>query len=269
MFRGARFSLAVHRAILVVASALVPYQRRNEWLKEWNAELWYVFDDEERSARAATPFCLGAFRDAGWLRRQSVSKQLDGLAGRQSPILCLAVLAAMTAISLWLAAALPTVAVSAWRKPALAHLLVLSLALLILVSTGRAEAGPPSVGGPLFWPFVGVKLGLLAVIVFFGTFDLGWLVSQSGLQPLASLVGYILAFRWALKDQRRRCPKCLRLLTGPVRIGHPGRTLLEWYGTEFMCTKGHGILHAPELARNSYSVSRWINLDTSWRELFR
>jgi hypothetical protein len=85
--------------------------------------------------------------------------------------------------------------------------------------------------------------------------------------PHAMIVSGVIGFRWILIDQRRRCPVCLRVLTNPTTIGEPSRTLLEWYGTELICTKGHGLLHVPEI-RNSYSEQRWLRLDSSWSSLF-
>jgi hypothetical protein len=52
-------------AILRSASWLAPAERREEWLEEWRSELWYV------PRRGATRFCLGAFRDAAWVRQNS------------------------------------------------------------------------------------------------------------------------------------------------------------------------------------------------------
>jgi hypothetical protein len=57
------------------------------------------------------------------------------------------------------------------------------------------------------------------------------------------------------------------VLTNPTSIGEPSRTLLEWYGTELICGRGHGLLHVPEI-RNSYSEQRWLHLDSSWSSLF-
>jgi len=51
-------------------------------------------------------------------------------------------------------------------------------------------------------------------------------VSSELIQPYVWAV-YLLAFRWALIDQRQRCPVCLRLLTSPTRIGAPSQTFLD------------------------------------------
>ena len=43
---------------------------------------------------------------------------------------------------------------------------------------------------------------------------------------------------------------------------------LEWYGTEFACVKGHGLLHVPEIPTVSFRTQRWVHLDRSWSGLF-
>ena len=60
--------MTLHLAILRIVSLIVPRPERAEWLAEWRSELWYV-----RAARhrEATAFCLGAFPDALWLRRNN------------------------------------------------------------------------------------------------------------------------------------------------------------------------------------------------------
>ena len=104
------------------------------------------------------------------------------------------------------------------------------------------------------------------MIVFCGTLDVASVTAMQ-IQPHGLLVGYVLAFRWALSDQRSRCPVCLRSLTNPARIGSASNTFLELYGEELMCLNGHGLLHVPEIA-TSYSTERWLHLDGSWATLF-
>src|SRR5262249_29452195 len=118
-----------------------------------------------------------------------------------------------------------------------------------------------------WWVFLAAKMVLLVVIVFLVTIDLANITSTP-LQPHGLLVGYVLVFRWALNDQRRRCPRCLRLLVNPIRIGKASQVFLEWYGTELVCAKGHGLLHVPEMPASSYSAPRWLNFDASWSALF-
>lgn len=83
------------------------------------------------------------------------------------------------------------------------------------------------------------------------------------------ILGALGALFWALADQRGRCRICLRLMCFPVRIGIPGCMLLDWSGTELLCSQGHGLLHVPHLAASWEEESdRWISLDDSWRDLF-
>ena len=78
----------------------------------------------------------------------------------------------------------------------------------------------------------------------------------------------ILALRWVITDQQRRCPVCLRLLTNPVRIGTPSRTFLEWYGAESTCSRGHGLLHVSEISSSYSEKPQWLRLGDSWSGLF-
>ena len=83
------------------------------------------------------------------------------------------------------------------------------------------------------------------------------------------ILGTMGVFFWSVADQRARCRVCLRLLCFPVRIGCPGCLLLDWSGTELLCTEGHGLLHVPHLAPSwDEEGEHWIALDESWRGLF-
>jgi hypothetical protein len=161
------------------------------------------------------------------------------------------------------------------RQNLFAHLLMLFTALLILLVTTSLTLGeypanrhsPPLRTRLRRWVFLAVKVALLIVIVFCGVLDLASL-TWTPIQPHGLLVGYVLVFRWALKDQRERCPVCLRLLTNPTPIGWSSQTFLEWYGTELMCVRGHGLLHVTEIPSSSYGAQRWLYLDRSWGSLF-
>ena len=158
-----------------------------------------------------------------------------------------------------------------------AQFLMIVIALLILPATttlalGEYPASAHSLNRAVRlrrWVLLAIKVVLVLLIVFFGTFDLTPIISRTGMQAHATLVGYILGLRWALVDQRRRCPVCLRLLSNPVRIGQPSNTFLEWYGVEFICARGHGLLHVPEMPTISYRTQSWLCLDASWRSLLR
>jgi hypothetical protein len=156
------------------------------------------------------------------------------------------------------------------RQFVLPNLLILGIALLLLPLATSLWLGdyPPGTFRLRRWIFLGVKVGLLLPIVLCGTMDLGSIIAIGEVQPHGLLVGYILAFRWALTDQRQRCPVCLRLLSNPTRIGWASQIFLEWYGTEFMCRKGHGLLHVPEIPSSCNAVQQWLALDASWSSLF-
>jgi hypothetical protein len=236
-----------HRAILRTAALVVPRRKRAEWLAEWRAELWYV--ERRSSRRAAVRFTLGAFRDAFWLRRSCPHRNVE------SAEACL--------VLLGLAAAAAIFSFMRWPPrlsgPPLAYVLMLAVALAILPATLPLTFGEyPRTARLKRWGFAALKMALIATIVFCAT---------RGLEPHGTLAGYVAGFRWALLDQRRRCPVCLRRLANPTRIGGPARTFLEWYGTELFCTRGHGLMHIPEVAA-SYSAPRWQALDASWSSLF-
>jgi hypothetical protein len=107
-------SFPVCRFILQVAALLVPGRERAEWLAEWQAELWHVWQaysrksrDRFRGGQAVTDFCLGAFRDALWLRwnnPQPISRRGFRIGSASRCSLCLALL---TAISLSICLYLP------------------------------------------------------------------------------------------------------------------------------------------------------------------
>jgi hypothetical protein len=92
--------------LLRCAASLVPGRERAEWLAEWRAEVWHVWDSYGRSSQV-TDLCLGAFQDAFWLRwhsPRSISRRIlrTGSASR-----CSAWLTGWTAISFAICLSLP------------------------------------------------------------------------------------------------------------------------------------------------------------------
>jgi hypothetical protein len=277
-------SASIYRAVLGGAALLVPRPEREEWLTEWRSELWYLLDTCRCDPGSSTHvnwvvarFCLGSFKDAIWLRRNRPSSTRGGLLWLRSPIRCLVflvILAVITSLcALWEGILQPPYTT---RQFMLAQLGVTGIALLILPTVTTLALGeyPATLDSHTRtarlrrWIFLAIKLALILPIVFCGTLDLGPIIASAGIRPHATLIGYVLAFRWALNDQRRRCPVCLQLLINPVRIGQPSHIMLDWYGTELMCSKGHGLLHVPQTPTSSYSTQRWLRLDSSWRSLF-
>jgi hypothetical protein len=260
----------IYRALVCCAAFLVPRSERKEWLAEWRSELWYLLNT--RDSDQPLRFCLGSFKDAAWQRRNHVNPNSGELLWFRSPLQCITFLTILAVITI--AAALRSL--NAQEQFIWAYLTNLGMALLILPATTTMTLGeyPPALHSPSSkarlrrWIFLGLKFALILPIVLCGTLDVGPIVASPGLRPLVTLIAYILAFRWALIDQRRRCPVCLRLLTSPVRIGQPSHTVLDWYGTELVCSKGHGMLHVAETPTSSYAMQRWLHLDSSWQSLF-
>jgi hypothetical protein len=145
---------------------------------------------------------------------------------------------------------------------------MIAMALPVLPVTTSLRLGEYSANrGGRRWLFLAAKIALVVPIVFFGALAFAPILPLPVL-PNCMIVGNLVAFRWVLTDQRRRCPECLRLLAHPATIGRPAHTVLEWYGTEFACTKGHGLLHVREDVSISFHSQRWLHLDRSWRALF-
>jgi len=257
--------MTIHLAILQCAARMVPCGERADWLAEWRAELWHV---RRRGGWRAARFCLGSFRDARWLRRNAPPDARPWLR-LESPTRCLGLLAVATAACLLLALRFPFADNSlrpGWQ-PLVAMLYVAAMSLPILVGITSLNLGEyPAHSNGRRWAFFAAKIALLLPLVFFGGLAL-WTV-LGGLSVHCMLAGYVIVFRWAILDQRRRCPECLRLVSHPAPIGEPSHVFLEWYGTEFACAKGHGLLHVPEIPTVSFRTQKWMRLDRSWRALF-
>ncbi len=133
---------------------------------------------------------------------------------------------------------------------------------------------PPLTRRLRFWAFLTVKISLLILLVHFVSLDLDCsFVPLSShftgyVQFTSSLVLCLLGLRWAFRDQRRRCPVCLRRMAHPAEIGQPAKTLLGWKGTELVCAGGHALLHIPEIPTSWFGAQRWVCLDPSWQILF-
>jgi hypothetical protein len=167
------------------------------------------------------------------------------------------------------------------RIPMGIYIFTVLLALLALPATtslplGEYPAGADHISWPLRlrrWMFLGIKFSLLLPTIYFVSLDVAYTApfAPSRAQYIQIVVSFLMAlfsFRWALKDQRRRCPVCLATLTNPVRVGEPSRSFLAWNGTELICSGGHGLLHVPELPTSWFATQRWLYLDSSWSGVF-
>jgi len=260
-------------AVLHVAGLLVREPDRSAWLAEWNSELWYVVHESEPGHRTALRFCLGAFRDALWLRRNGSSSVPRRLPLLQSPFRCLAYLTAIAATVTFFffrsSTLIDPVLQTQQNRQGFIWLqfLLMAIALLVLPTTTSLALGEYPSRGLRRWIFLLAKFALIMPAVCFGILDLSTIIIGVPLLADGWLLGYVLAFRWAFNDQRRRCPVCLRLLAGPSRFGEASHSLLDWHGTEFFCARGHGLLQVPENP-TSYNTQRWLDLDSSWASLF-
>jgi hypothetical protein len=254
-------------AILRAASLLAPAEQRAEWLAEWRSEVWYV------PPSGAARFCLGAFRDALWLRRNNPGP-MSVLTRLDSPIECLAFLATLAAAGMFLARLpmsrdpmLPSALSDGMALGSMAIALLLHLLAPAATIRAMADYHPlPWACRLRRWIFVVLKTAFALLIVSCGLFILSFAVGPVACQGFVP--ASIVALRWVVIDQRQRCPVCLCLLTNPVRIGRASEMFLDWYGTESMCSRGHGLLHAPEIPTSCYDRQEWLHLDGSWSSLF-
>ena len=142
---------------------------------------------------------------------------------------------------------------------------VVSLAILSSVTPLRLGEYPVNRHAPtaplrlLRWVFLAVKM---ALVMFLAVFSAVAIIPQLGAWGM--LLGLLFGFRWAFIDQRARCPVCLRLLSNPTRIGDASQSFLGWYGTELVCSHGHGFLYVPGTSTSWYETQRWQYLDPTW-----
>jgi hypothetical protein len=122
--------------------------------------------------------------------------------------------------------------------------------------------------------FLGAKIVMLLAIAYFSSVDLAYYhlpafsTAAVYIQLISSYFISLFGVRWALMDQHRRCPVCLRPVAHPAEVGILSRTFLDWSGTELMCAGGHTLLHVPALPTSWFSTQRWMFLDSSWDFLF-
>lgn len=264
----------LYLAILWAGARIVHASDRAEWRAEWQTELWYAM--QEHGGRRLMLFCLGSLRDALWTRRNSsmwrrcgtvlmIEDQPDFPAPPaiqcahplESPFRCLALLGLLASIAIW-------AALFASQEPLSGGALFVSLlpacaifGPIAVLTSGTALGEYPRHRNWLRRGcFYVAKMTLLLLIVAFGA---SYLI-RTPVQINIALAGAFLAIRWAMMDQRRRCPTCLRLLDKPVRMGSGSRILLEWNGTELLCLRGHGVMHIPENPAIWFSKPRWMSL---------
>jgi hypothetical protein len=288
-------AFAQHFVIECIA-LVVPGPSRKDWLLKWKSELWYV-RREAPASKDVWKFCLGAFGDARWMRRYAPKEGAH--LNLDSPLNCVMFLISLALFSLLVALLLPgarhVLLLSLYTESSFYWLhswagvsesppnpidqqivlfrlnFVFACLILPAVTTLHlgSRSGPRNLRSCLtrsrWLVFFLLKVILILPPVYFAALDLGHLFTTSGsvfIQAMASLVGFLLSLRWAFNDQRSRCPTCLYRLSGPVRMGRPSWTLLDWNLTEYMCPKGHGVLHVPAESVAGSPIQRWIQMDS-------
>lgn len=122
------------------------------------------------------------------------------------------------------------------------------------------------------WAFLGGKVALLLPLLFCEPFLIaaaaGLPSSGSPIDFFITLGTYLFAAFWVVDDQRQRCPRCLRRLTSPARVGERSWSFLAFSGIEYICAEGHGLLHVPDFPTSWFASQRWLPLDSSWGALF-
>lgn len=255
-------------ATLRAASLFAPRDQRAEWVREWQSELWYI------DRQGAMRFCLGAFRDALWLRRNTVDLVTRAGIHLESPLSCLAFLATLAAVSFLVTVHLPGPAslLSVRDLPG-ACIVTLLFSCLFLPATLAVWRTParrdsmPRQNRLRRGIFLALKIALVQPIMLCGIALELAMGRLGGIAAFGLWAACILGLRWIVTDQQRRCPVCLRLLTGPVRIGTPSRMFLEWYGAESTCSRGHGLLHTSETPASYSARPQWLSLGDSWSGL--
>ena len=252
-------------SLLQLGQRLVPAAERSEWLRSWEAELWYMHIRQTRPGHHRS-LTFGLLRDALWLRTDSWRIALSGTA-----LLCLFLLATLVGL-----AALPAfVFAGSWRI--FAHFLLAELprfavasSLIILVSYAGAVGSifRNASGTVLRWfqarAFFAAKVALLLQITFLPSTDLCLpletrnLFVAMPLQLLCFVILALLGLRWSFLDDEHRCKHCLRSLASPARVGRPSWNFLEYNGTELACRDGHGLLTIPEIETSWCRSSAWI-----------
>lgn len=249
---------------------IVPLSHRTDWLRSWEAELWwrrYPLSHEAHT-ELFTDLSVGLCRDAFWLRLDSWGRVLRGTA-----VLCLLALGFSCLFSVFLAICLygSWYGLESWFLPQFSHFLFAS-SLIVIVTNATADRRPDlSRSQQSLWmrlsrlAFLVAKLASLLSLMYLLSLDVCSYVAFSFpraceyVQMLLFVISSICGLRWAFQDQERRCKACLRLLNEPRPVGRPSHNLIEQSGKESACRKGHGFLSVPELETSWRQSSEWIS----------
>ncbi|SDF69990.1 hypothetical protein [Terriglobus roseus] len=271
----------LHR-MLRIAGAIVPKGRRSTWHAEWVAEISYVYLDDPA---AADSLAQGLLPDAISLRKLDLQHRWESIDWRSPAVCikfltgCLAVLFAINFLQPHVRHLLSSIW-GVWTFGTFVTLAIFAVPSTVVVSGyGACEAyrGDAASAWQRFarWRFLITKFVLAALCGYFLAVQVILLLPpvlkplEGGLAIACGLIFNAFTMTWVFTDQRQRCPTCMRSLRHPAHMGVPSWSLLHANATEEMCDQGHGLLHQPEWRTSWFENARWVQLDRTWRELFR
>jgi len=260
-----------HRVVLRTANYIAPSDERDDFLRNWHAELYHMHHCVPRRRLSAfrlhVDLPLGVASDAVWLRTHSLRRNLEG-----TPTLCIVSLLGLSLLSF----AFAVLTYGGWQSLGryftrqAEHCLV-AVPIILFVSSAIASFSHvelSSIPRTLRWAnhllFASLKTSLVLLLTFLLSVCLSRPLyiplphAADLLQILFFVLFALLAVRWSFHDQEQRCKHCLCSLATPARVGRPSHNLLEWTGTEQTCKQGHGRLSIPEIETSWHQHSRWI-----------
>jgi hypothetical protein len=280
------------RALIRIASWIVPSRGRSEWLACRAAELfdwWYLVDRGELLRDGGAALCRRAFADAFSERFGDSDPRHFARSPMFVPIAAAASLLVLALVSHGFSV---TRGVLATAHDMRTHpfngydfrgdrVFLYAAPVLLALSTGLAALVLGSLTlrgrGWRYWSFLVCKAVAVAVVVpllwiELGTVLRGWAPSLGAriVIGLVSVVVFVVAMGramiWCVADQRRRCRSCMRRLVLPVSVGSYA-SVFEPSATEMLCEQGHGALSLSDTETDVQD--RWTRLDDSWKALFR
>jgi hypothetical protein len=233
------------RTICAVTSA-------NYWFLERTRLFWLI---EDAGGKNAGVFLLVRSKPgAEPIVKPENSVSLEAASRGALPAASAVFLAALALLAIL--GLLETVVLARTLGPAWRHsipLLLRNYAFLV------AKALPPLAILAILWTVVAESPALAPVGYFAGV----WSLFAFYLFALLTTA----AVRYALIDQRSRCPVCQRSLSMPVDLGVPGSILFDLPAVESICAYGHGTLYRPEPTSEGVREPAWRPPTGWWGEL--
>jgi len=280
-----RLSPLLDQRLLPLVSHLVPRPKRPEWTREWQAELWHLRYGEQRdrrrteSVRQVLSLSWGLVADAGWVGLHSLKQEKRGSAQwclYQLVAACLACGVVELICERSWGSLMHTFAGYFVDRFMLVALPATFVALATMPRTPRkcnrerrhlSGLLPEHTRWTLFLASkvsLSVTLGFLVCVLV--SIPVRRVLGHNGdwIDVVLSTVMLTTSLRLSFDDQKQRCQRCLRLLSQPVRVGPPSYNLLNWNGTELVCSEGHGLLQVPEMQGSWCWYDLWVEVDPGW-----